>query len=110
MPELADMLQVWRTQTPYPTDSDWGFASPFTQGERPYGPDSVLKNHVRLAATAAGITKTIGWHTSTSKPIREPSVQLSVVSPGPDVPRKESGVVTEGSKSERHPTMGCPFF
>lgn len=63
MPELAEMLQVWRTQTPYPTDNDWVFASPFTEGQRPYWPDSVLKNHVRPAATAAGITKTIGWHT-----------------------------------------------
>jgi integrase len=63
MPELAEMLQVWRTQTPYPKDNDWVFASPFTQGERPYWPDSVLNNHVRPAATAAGITKTIGWHT-----------------------------------------------
>jgi integrase len=63
MPELAEMLQVWRTQTPYPTDNDWVFASPFTEGERPYWPDSVLNNHVRPAATAARITKTIGWHT-----------------------------------------------
>ncbi len=63
MPELAQMLQVWRTQTPYPLQNDWVFASPFTRGERPYWPDSVLMNHVRRAAFAAGITKTIGWHT-----------------------------------------------
>lgn len=40
------------------------FASPFTEGKRPYWPDAALKNHVRPAArAAAGITKNIGWHT-----------------------------------------------
>jgi integrase len=62
-PELATMLLDWRSQSPYPTDADWVFASPFTDGVRPYWPDSALKNHVRPAAKAAGITKNIGWHT-----------------------------------------------
>jgi integrase len=62
-PELAEMLQDWRSHSPYPTDDDWVFASPFTEGKRPYWPDAAMKNHVRPAATAAGITKTIGWHT-----------------------------------------------
>jgi len=30
---------------------------------RPYWPDSALKDHVRPAATKAGITKTLGWDT-----------------------------------------------
>ena len=62
-PELAEILRIWRTKTPYPTDSDWVFASPFTEGERPYWPESALKDHVRPAALKAGITKTVGWHT-----------------------------------------------
>lgn len=62
-PELAEMLQAWRSHSPYPTDEDWVFASPFTEGKRPYWPDAALKNHVRPAARAAGITKNIGWHT-----------------------------------------------
>jgi integrase len=62
-PELADMLLDWRSHSPYPTDEDWVFASPFTDGVRPYWPDSALKDHVRPAANAAGITKKIGWHT-----------------------------------------------
>lgn len=62
-PELAELLKEWRTQTPYPTDDDWVFASPFTQGERPYWPESALEDHVRPAAVKAGITKHIGWHT-----------------------------------------------
>jgi site-specific recombinase XerD len=39
------------------------FASPFTNGERPYWPDSALKDYIRPAAKSAGITKRIGWHT-----------------------------------------------
>ncbi len=62
-PELAEMLQDWRSHSPYPTDEDWVFASPFTEGKRPYWPDAALKNHVRPAARVAGITKNIGWHT-----------------------------------------------
>ena len=44
-------------------DGDWVFASPFTNGKRPYWPDSALQDHVQPAARAAGITKRVGWHT-----------------------------------------------
>jgi len=64
LPELAEMLTAWRKETPYPKDEDWVFASPFTNGERPYWPESAMKNHVRPAAHSAGIRdKVIGWHT-----------------------------------------------
>jgi integrase len=63
IPELADTLAEWRRRTPYPTDDDWVFASPFTNGERPYWPDSALQDHIQPAAKAAGINKQIGWHT-----------------------------------------------
>jgi len=62
-PELGEMLRDWRANSPYPTDCDWVFASPFTGGVRPYWPDAALKNHVRPAAAAAKIRKHIGWHT-----------------------------------------------
>jgi integrase len=62
-PTLAEALLAWRESTPYPQDTDWVFASPFTSGTRPYWPDSALKDHVRPAAIHAGITKSIGWHT-----------------------------------------------
>jgi integrase len=39
------------------------FASPFTNGKRPYWADSALQDHIQPAAKAAGITKQIGWHT-----------------------------------------------
>jgi integrase len=63
LPELAAALLVWRDHTPYNQNDDWVFASPFTNGKRPYWPDSALKDHVKPAAIAAGITKRVTWHT-----------------------------------------------
>jgi integrase len=63
-PDLAEALLVWRSQTPYSQNSDWVFASPYTQGKRPYWPGTALQNHVQTAAVKAGIKgKKIGWHT-----------------------------------------------
>ncbi len=42
-PELAELLLQWRGRTPSLTPTDWVFASPFTNGERPYWPESALK-------------------------------------------------------------------
>jgi hypothetical protein len=56
-PVLAEMLLDWRSHSPYPTDEDWVFASPFTDGERPYWPDAVLKNHLRPAARAGAFRR-----------------------------------------------------
>lgn len=61
--ELASALEGWQRQTGYSKPSDWVFASPVKLGEEAYWPDAVLKRHVRPAATRAGITKRIGWHT-----------------------------------------------
>ena len=63
LPELADVLEHWRKETPYPAEADWVFASPYTKGERPFWPEAALENHIRPAAKKAGITKQIGWHT-----------------------------------------------
>jgi integrase len=63
LPELAEMLKLWRSETAYPRDTDWVFASPFTDGKRPYWAESALKDHIRPAALRAGITKKVGWHT-----------------------------------------------
>ena len=62
MPELANLLQEWRKQTPYPRDGDWVFASPFTDGKSPYWPDVAMQDHVRPAAKEGGVTKHITWH------------------------------------------------
>jgi integrase len=62
-PELAQVLKQWRTETPYPEDEAWVFASPATGGKMPYWPDAILKDHVRPALRSARIDKTVGWHT-----------------------------------------------
>jgi integrase len=61
-PELAVVLKAWRGKTPYPMDDDWVFASPYTEGKRPYWPESAMVDYVRPAAKAAGITKHVNWH------------------------------------------------
>lgn len=61
--ELSDALNTWRTQTSFPKDSDWIFASPMAAGKLPYWPDAVLKRHILPAAERARVTKRIGWHT-----------------------------------------------
>ena len=49
-------------ETPYPMDDDWVFASPYTNGERPYWAESAMVDHVRPAAAKSGIKKHITWH------------------------------------------------
>jgi integrase len=63
LPALAAALLAWRDETPYNQEDDWVFASPFTNGKRPYWPDSALKDHIKPAAAKAGITKRVTWHT-----------------------------------------------
>jgi integrase len=62
LPELAEVLLQWRKETPYPADDDWVFASPYTNGERPYWAESAMVDHVRPAAVKAGIKKHVTWH------------------------------------------------
>jgi integrase len=61
--ELAVAFQKWRAETPYPTGGDWIFASPFTDGKRPYWCDAALQDHIKPAVAAAKIEKRVGWHT-----------------------------------------------
>jgi integrase len=63
LPELVEALLKWRSETPYPADTDWIFASPYTKGKRPYWAESAMTDHIRPAALRAGVTKHIGWHT-----------------------------------------------
>jgi integrase len=63
LPELAATLRAWRHEALYNQNDDWVFASPYTEGKRPYWADTALIRHVRPAAKRAGITKKIGWHT-----------------------------------------------
>jgi integrase len=60
---MAEDLQRWRRQSPYPMPEDWVFASPSMRGKQPYWPDNLMKRYIKPAARKAGIHKNIGWHT-----------------------------------------------
>jgi integrase len=60
---LADVLLNWRGCCPYNQDADYIFASPDKDGSQPYWPTAGMEDHVRPAATRAGITVRLGWHT-----------------------------------------------
>lgn len=61
-PELGELLATWRAETPYPDDTAWVFASPFTKGRAPYWFETAMDDHIRPAARAASITKRVHWH------------------------------------------------
>jgi integrase len=62
-PYLAEALQIWRQHTRYRVAEDWVFASPKSQGRRPYWGQSIMRNVIRPTACRIGINKRIGWHT-----------------------------------------------
>ncbi len=60
---VAGVLQRWRTESLYKSDTDFLFPSLRLNGSQPLFPDMVLKDYVRPAVVRAGISgKTIGWH------------------------------------------------
>jgi integrase len=61
--DLADVLRQWREESAYRAEDDWVFASLGTNGKNPIWFDVALQRVIKPAAKAAGITKTIGWHT-----------------------------------------------
>lgn len=62
-PVLARTLRTWRAHTRYKAATDWVFASPYSQGRRPYWCQSLMRNRISVVAHHVGITKKIGWHT-----------------------------------------------
>jgi integrase len=62
-PDLAQSLLAWRRMSPFNRGDDWIFASPEMRGKQPYGPENILRRHIRPAAEQCGIKKPIGWHT-----------------------------------------------
>ena len=60
---MAEDLERWRRQSPYPMPDDWVFASPSMRGKQPYWPDNLMKRYIKPTARAIGINKNIGWHT-----------------------------------------------
>lgn len=59
---LLVALQNWRLEAPYQKPTDWVFASPYKDGEKPYWSETLLRSHVLPAARGLGITKSLGWH------------------------------------------------
>jgi integrase len=62
-PFLARTLRTWRAHTKYKAATDWVFASPYSEGRKPYWYQSLMRNRIREVARRAGITKQMGWHT-----------------------------------------------
>jgi integrase len=60
---IAEALVAWRRQTLYREADDWIFASPATNGRRPYWGQPLMRKVIQPDARAVGITKPIGWHT-----------------------------------------------
>ena len=60
--DVIELLRQWKAITPYNLPSDWVFASPFTQGKRPFWPSSLMKCSIQPVAHRLGLPH-IGWHT-----------------------------------------------
>jgi integrase len=54
---------AWRQHTRYKAPDDWLFASPATDGRKPYWGQCILRQSIRPAAQRVGIIDKIGWHT-----------------------------------------------
>ena len=59
--DVAELLLIWRHTTPYSQPQDWVFASPYSNGQRPYWPGQLMKTHIRPVAEKLGLGR-IGWH------------------------------------------------
>jgi integrase len=68
--EVTDTLARWHALTLYPEPTDWIFPSPKMGGKQPYWQDSLMRKVVWSAATRAGITKRMGWHTFRRSPAK----------------------------------------
>src|SRR5215813_14036292 len=60
---LAQALLEWRKQSPYRKREDWVFASPHSNGKRPYWAQVIMRCHVGPASQRIQLQKRVGWHT-----------------------------------------------
>jgi integrase len=58
---LVEMLKAWKSQSRWKADSDWVWASPYFNGERPYSARHVAEDHFWPAAKKTGLGEKIGW-------------------------------------------------
>ena len=59
---LVSELLAFRTETPYPADSDYVFASWKMQGRQPYWMSRVMQHHIKPVAAKLGMPL-MGFHT-----------------------------------------------
>jgi len=59
---IKELLLAWRCESPYRLPDDWVFASPATNGQRPFWRGQFLKDHIQPRIAKAGLGK-VGWHT-----------------------------------------------
>jgi integrase len=62
-PELSKSLAAWKQATKYGKPDDWVFASESSKGAQPLWANTLMVKYVHPAATDAGISKRVGWHT-----------------------------------------------
>jgi integrase len=55
---VLDSLARWRRETPYAAPTDWVFASTRMKGKKPYWGNTMVANHLRVAAAKAGRART----------------------------------------------------
>jgi integrase len=65
---VLQVLRLWREHTPYRSDEDWIFASPYYNGRTPYTYQILFRRHIRpVIEKISGIKSSkeapIGWHT-----------------------------------------------
>lgn len=59
---LVEALSRWKAQAYFTRPEHWVFASPHSDGEKPYWPGTLLQKVVQPAARRVGIAKQVGWH------------------------------------------------
>ncbi len=59
---LIEGLQKWRRETRYRSSEDWVFASPSSDGKRPFWGQQIMRRRIFPVARRLGI-KLTGWHT-----------------------------------------------
>jgi integrase len=65
---VLDALRLWRKHTPYRSDEDWVFASPYHHGKTPYTYQILFRRHIlpvieRVSGLKSCKQAPIGWHT-----------------------------------------------
>jgi integrase len=60
---LAEVLLEWRRHTSFRKREDWVFASPHSNGKRPYWAQAIMRYHVAPVSRRIQLQKRVGWHT-----------------------------------------------